>query len=274
MTISMTVLLVVEDDQRIAEPLIEGLERVGFETRHVTTGAAALEMTEVDLVLLDLGLPDMDGLDVLRALRSKGNIPIVVISARTDDVDRIVGLEIGADDYVTKPFVMRELVARIRTVLRRTVAAAEIISAKVEELPQVIAGLVIDRRKRKVTANGDLVILAPKEFDLLVYLADDLDFVRTRSSILEHVWDEHWWGSTKTLDVHIAALRRKLGTSCSIETIRGVGYRLTADEVIATDDEDITTELILDDTSVIGMHGSLGSPGAGLSHGASGTAQS
>jgi two-component system, OmpR family, response regulator RegX3 len=238
-SIAMTVLLVVEDDMRIAEPLLEGLERVGFETRHVTTAAAALEATGIDLVLLDLGLPDMDGLDVLRALRAKGNMPVVVISARSDDVDRIVGLEIGADDYVTKPFVMRELIARIRTVLRRSAASPDTGPARTDEpLPQIIGSLTIDRRKRKVFVERDLIVLAPKEFDLLIYLADDLDFVRTRSSILENVWDEHWWGSTKTLDVHIAALRRKLGPGISIETVRGVGYRLTT-EIISSVEGDI-----------------------------------
>ncbi len=224
----MTLLLVVEDDLRIAEPLLEGLERVGFETRHVSTGAQALEATDMDLVLLDLGLPDMDGLDVLRAFRSRGNLPILIISARSDDVDRIVGLEIGADDYVTKPFVMRELIARIRTVLRRSASLPEGLPAKADEGVQAIGSLMIDRRKRKVFVEGSSIVLAPKEFDLLVFLADDLDFVCTRSSILERVWDEHWWGSTKTLDVHIAALRRKLGAACVIETVRGVGYRLTA----------------------------------------------
>ncbi|MGA7272759.1 MAG: response regulator transcription factor [Acidimicrobiia bacterium] len=215
-------LLVVEDDQTISDPLCRGLEREGFEVSLAETGAAALEADPGDLVLLDLGLPDLDGQTVARRLRERSDVPIIVVTARGDEIDRVTLLEIGADDYVVKPFGYRELVARIRAVLRR--AAASPITTTTQELGPV----TIDRRTRMVTFNDEAVSLTPKEYDLLVFLASDPGAVFSRERILESVWDEHWWGSTKTLDVHVASLRRKLGADL-IETIRGVGFRVAAE---------------------------------------------
>ncbi|MDX3662128.1 response regulator transcription factor [Streptomyces sp. ID05-26A] len=211
--------LLVEDDEPIAESLTRGLSRYGFEVRWVRTGAEALVAGDFALVLVDLGLPDMDGLDVCRELRARGDVPIIVISARSDEVDRVVGLEIGADDYVTKPFGVREVVARMRAVLRRVQPA--------QKEPEVAHGRVrIDRRGRRVHLDGGEVELTPKEFDLLAFLAEDPGAVFTREQIMEAVWDEHWFGPTKTLDVHVGVLRRKLGDAASLETVRGVGFRL------------------------------------------------
>lgn len=215
-------LLVVEDDPTIAEPLRTGLLREGFEVDLVDTGAGALAADECDLVLLDLGLPDLDGRVVCRQLRERSNVPIIVVTARGDEIDRVILLELGADDYVVKPFGFRELVARIRAVLRRTGPNQPQTQTDV----RIEVGLLqIDTRTRNVSYDGRPVALTPKEHDLLVYLARDPDVVHTREQILEDVWDENWWGSTKTLDVHIASLRKKL-TPETIETVRGVGFRL------------------------------------------------
>ncbi len=216
-------LLLVEDDRAIAEPLVEGLERQGFSVRWVRTGADALNADPGDLVLLDLGLPDLDGQVVCRKLRDRSPVPIIVVTARSEEIDRVALLEVGADDYVVKPFGFRELVARIRAVLRRSVGSA---TPVVQDLGNHEGRVRIDVRTRQVTVDGAEVVLTPKEYDLLRHLADDPGAVRTRDQILRTVWDEHWWGSSKTLDVHVASLRRKLGDPGLIETVRGVGYRL------------------------------------------------
>ncbi len=213
-------LLVVEDDPAISSPLVEGLVREGFDVDLAPNGKVALDAPPADLVLLDLGLPDLEGRVVCQALRARGPVPIIVVTARDDELDRVMLLELGADDYMVKPFGFRELVARVRAVLRRSSAAgaqAPVVS--------VVGALTIDHRTRVVTFRGQLVPLTPKEYDVLAYLAADPGAVRTRSQLMRDVWDEHWWGSTKTLDVHIASLRKKLDADV-IETVRAVGYRL------------------------------------------------
>lgn len=212
--------LVVEDDDSIAEPLAKGLRREGFTVVRAKTGAKALEARTVDLVLLDLGLPDMDGYEVCRRLRATSGVPIIVVTARSDEVDRVVGLEIGADDYVVKPFGIRELVARIRAVSRR--------AGPTQEAAQVlrVGSLELDRRTRRATMDGGELALTPKEFDLLALLMSDPEAAINRRRILEEVWDPHWYGTSKTLDVHVASLRKKLGDPAWIETVRGVGFRL------------------------------------------------
>ncbi len=218
-------LLLVEDDDAIAGPLVKGLGREGFEVTRVANGADALAAEPSDLVLLDLGLPDMDGYEVCRRLRAESEVPIIVITARGDEVDRVVGLELGADDYVVKPFGFRELVARIRAVSRR--AASRQADDEAEADPVLHAGRVeVDTRTRRATVDGDEISLTRKEFDLLALLASDPGATRTRDEILEEVWDAHWYGPTKTLDVHVASLRKKLGDPTLIETVRGVGFRL------------------------------------------------
>jgi len=215
-------ILVVEDDDAIAEPLARGLEREGYAVTRAATGEEALDNADVDLVLLDLGLPDIVGYEVCRRIRAKASTPIIVITARGDEVDRVVGLELGADDYVVKPFGYRELLARIRAVRRRTGAIEP-------DGVQRVGPIAIDRRTRKVWNEDTEVSLAPKEFDLLALLAEDAGAVVSRQHILEQVWDPHWYGPTKTLDVHVAALRKKLGGAQCIETVRGVGFRLAVE---------------------------------------------
>ena len=172
------------------------------------------------MVLLDLGLPDRDGFDVCRELRARSDVPIIVVTARSEEIDRVVGLELGADDYIVKPFGFRELVARIRAVSRRR--PSPLPPAGSTELP----GLAIDRRTRRVVVGDTEIALTPKEFDLLAFLAEDAGAVCSRQQVLEEVWDPHWYGPTKTLDVHVASLRKKLGDPSWIETVRGVGFRL------------------------------------------------
>jgi DNA-binding response OmpR family regulator len=211
--------LLVEDDDAIAAPLAEGLQREGLDVDRVATGQAALDHASVDLVLLDLGLPDLDGLEVCRQLRARSSVPVIVLTARGEEVDRVLGLELGADDYLVKPFGFRELMARIRAVTRR---ASGVGGATVLQL----GDLEVDLRARRVTMRGTEVDLTRKEFELLALLVSDPGALRTRQEILESVWDAHWYGPTKTLDVHVAALRKKLGDPSLIETVRGVGFRM------------------------------------------------
>jgi DNA-binding response OmpR family regulator len=214
-------ILVVEDDPSISVPLSEGLRREGFQVEVAGTGAAALAADPVDLVLLDLGLPDLEGNVICQRLRARSAVPIIVVTARGEEIDRVVLLELGADDYVVKPFGLRELVARIRAVLRRTSGAP----AAVPAAEIVVGELYIDPRSRTVRFGGAPVALTPKEYDLLLFLAIEPGAVRGRDQLIREVWDENWWGSTKTLDVHVASLRKKLRPEL-IETVRSVGYRI------------------------------------------------
>jgi DNA-binding response OmpR family regulator len=220
-------ILLVEDDDSIAEPLRAGLQRAGYSVTRVATGAAALAHPDSEFVLLDLGLPDADGADVCRELRTRSDVPIIVITARSDEIDRVVLLELGADDYVVKPFGFKELQARIRAVQRRAQPRA---TDRDSLTPLKVGVLEIDRRTRRVVVDGSEITLTPKEFDLLAFLATDPGAVFSRQDILESVWDTHWYGPTKTLDVHVAALRKKLGDAAWIETVRGVGFRLSPPE--------------------------------------------
>jgi DNA-binding response OmpR family regulator len=218
-------ILLVEDDPSVAASVIDGLVNANLDVEHVSTGSEAISKAvaqNFDLILLDLGLPDMDGQDVCRSVRETSTTPIIVLSARSEEIDRVLALEFGADDYMVKPFGMRELVARIRAVARR-VSPTEASQAAVT---QEIGALSIDRRSQKVFINGQDVYLTPKEFDLLAYLATDPGAVYRRNDIMSEVWDTNWYGTTKTVDAHVAALRKKLGNQDWIEAVRGVGFRL------------------------------------------------
>lgn len=213
-------ILVVEDDPAVVQPLVEGLVRNGFEVEHVGYASqvipAILSMAGIDVVLLDLGLPDGDGLDVLRDIRRISDVPVIIATARGDETDRIVGLELGADDYVVKPFSVRELAARIRAVGRRR---------RVERTSEG-GRVVINRSHRTASVDGNSIDLTTKEFDLLAVLAEEPGRAVPRQELFSRVWDPVWIGTGKTLDVHIASLRKKLGDPDLVETVRGVGYRL------------------------------------------------
>jgi len=223
-------ILLVEDETSITEPLAEALRSEGFETQVAGTVAEALELarTEPDLVLLDVMLPDGSGFDVCRELRQRSRVPIIMLTARGEEADRVVGLELGADDYVVKPFSAREVVARIRAVLRRV---NEPVPGE-HDGPVEIGELRLDPASRQVTHRGEVLELSRKEFELLQLLMRNAGSVVTRERLLDEVWDTNWFGSTKTLDVHVSGIRRKLGDDPSepryLHTVRGVGFRFAA----------------------------------------------
>lgn len=228
-------ILLVEDEVSIAEPFSRVLAREGFDPTIAGTAAEALEAFDrvaPDLVLLDLALPDGDGRDVCRALRAKSDVPVIMVTARGTEIDRIVGLELGADDYVVKPFSGGEVVARIRAVLRRAGRGGGGVPGP--EAPVAVGPVELDPAARRVRVDGEEVDLTRKEFDLLAELLRHAGTVVTREDLMARVWDENWFGSTKTLDVHIGWLRRKLGDDPAsprlITTVRGVGFRFTAPE--------------------------------------------
>lgn len=215
----------MEDDPAVAAGIVDGLGGAAIDALSVGTGREGIDAVSeggFDLLVLDLGLPDLDGTEVCRQIRATSDIPIIVVSARGDEVDRVVALELGADDYLTKPFGMRELLARIRAVTRRTAAADNAPSA---DSPRELGALVIDPRTRRVTLSGSEIHLTPTEFDLLLHLSADPGTVQRRPDILREVWHTEWYGATKTLDAHVAAIRRKLGDPGWIESVRGIGFR-------------------------------------------------
>jgi two-component system, OmpR family, response regulator RegX3 len=229
--------LFVEDERGIAEPFAKALSREGFEPVVARTAARALELADDGdwaIVLLDLNLPDGDGRDVARAIRRASDVPILMLTARGTEADRIVGLELGADDYVVKPFSGAEVIARIRAILRRTGRAAATAPSAPPAEPVTIGELEVDFAARRARLDGEELSLARKEFDLLAELIRHAGRVVTREDLMARVWDENWFGSTKTLDVHIRWLRQKLGDEPStpryLHTVRGVGFRFTAPE--------------------------------------------
>jgi len=227
-------ILLVEDEPAIAEPLAETLTREGFHLEVAGTAAGAVEAAgrvRPDLILLDLMLPDGSGFDVCREVRRDSQVPIIMLTARGAEADRVAGLELGADDYIVKPFSAREVVARVRAVLRRSRPAADSGGE-----PIAIGDIRLDPARHEASLDGEPLELSRKEFDLLRVLMEGAGSVITREALLEDVWDMNWFGSTKTLDVHISGLRRKLGDDSKdpryIHTVRGVGFRFAgADEV-------------------------------------------
>ena len=226
-------ILLVEDEPAIAEPLAETLAREGFDLEVAPTAAAAVDAAarlRPDLILLDLMLPDGSGFDVCREVRRSSQVPIIMLTARGDEADRVIGLELGADDYVVKPFSAREVTARVRAVLRRTAAGARP-EGDADE-PLEVGDVRLDPATRSVTRAGTRVDVTRKEFDLLRLLMRSAGSVVTRERLIDEVWDVNWFGSTKTLDVHVSGLRKKLGDDSAapryIHTVRGVGFMFRA----------------------------------------------
>src|SRR3954469_4822622 len=220
-------ILVVEDEQSIASFVALYLKNAGYDVRTAATGSEALAQAaanDISLILLDLMLPDIDGIDVCRRIRQRSEVPILMLTARDEDVDKIIGLEVGADDYLTKPFNPRELVARVKAILRRSTAERGRPESK-----QIRHGdLLVDAGRREVRVGETEVQLAPKEFDLLWELLDHRGLVLTRDQLLERVWGYAYSGiDTRTVDVHVRQLRRKLGDASPIVTVWGVGYKVS-----------------------------------------------
>jgi two-component system, OmpR family, response regulator RegX3 len=227
--------LVVEDESSISTPLAEALEREGFQPTVAATGSDGLDAAErvrPDIVLLDLMLPDMDGRDVCRRLREASSVPIIMLTAKGTETDRVVGLELGADDYVVKPFSVAELVARMRAVLRR-------VSGRQERSDETltIGEISLDPRTWTVQQNTTQLELTRREFELLRLLMENAGTVISREELMEEVWDPNWFGPTKTLDVHVSSLRKKLGDDPTspryIHTVRGVGFRFAGPQELS-----------------------------------------
>jgi len=219
-------ILVVEDESSIASFVSLYLKNAGYAVRTSPTGGDALQQVASNrpaLIVLDLNLPDIDGIEVCRRIRKSGEVPIIMLTARDEDVDKIIGLEVGADDYLTKPFNPRELVARVKSVLRRTGPDRKQLEAAVLRH----GDLSIDAGRREVRVGDEEVQLAPKEFDLLWELLDHRGLVLTRDQLLERVWGYTFAGDTRTVDVHVRQLRRKLGDASPIVTVWGVGYKVS-----------------------------------------------
>jgi DNA-binding response OmpR family regulator len=228
-------ILLVEDEESISDPLAAALERDGFSAAVAGTASAGLESFRSrppDLVLLDVMLPDGDGRDVLRQIRATSRVPVIMLTARGEEMDRIIGLELGADDYVAKPFSAAELVARIRAVLRRTAAPAPTGTSVLE-----VGEVTVNLDTREVAIDGRPVQLTLKEFELLRMLMEGAGKVVRRTDLMDEVWDPNWYGSMKTLDVHVSSLRKKLGDDPAepryIRTVRGVGFRFASPEELA-----------------------------------------
>jgi DNA-binding response OmpR family regulator len=219
-------IVVVEDDPNIADLLDMYLRQAGYRVIQATTGEAglaAIEREKPRLAILDIGLPgNMDGMELCRAIRAKSTLPIMMLTARDGEIDRVLGLEFGADDYVTKPFSPREIVARVKAILRRTEAPHKVDGPEI-----LMAGdVAVDMSRREATVEGNVIALANREFDLLAYLASNQGLVLSRQQLLDGVWGVGWYGDERTVDVHVRQLRKKLGDSFPLKTIFGVGYRL------------------------------------------------
>jgi DNA-binding response OmpR family regulator len=220
--------LVVEDEQAIASFVSLYLKNAGYGVRAVATGSGALNAVAGEmpsLIILDLNLPDMDGIEICRRIRKSSDVPILMLTARDEDVDKIIGLEVGADDYLTKPFNPRELVARVKSVLRRSTT-----DRRVDGGEEIRHGeLLINSGRREVLVGDEEIQLAPKEFDLLWELLDHRGIVLTRDQLLERVWGYTFAGDTRTVDVHVRQIRRKLGEASPIVTVWGVGYKVATE---------------------------------------------
>jgi two-component system alkaline phosphatase synthesis response regulator PhoP len=222
-------ILVVDDEANIIDLARMYLERDGFQVCEASDGAQALEeikQQKPDLVVLDIMLPEIDGFEVCQRVRAESEVPIIMLTARDDDVDKIVGLELGADDYMTKPFNPRELVARVKAILRRMERAP-----REDTAPVHLGDVSVDPASREVRVGGDIVNLRTKEFDLLLTFCEHRNIVLTREQLLELVWGFDFYGQTRTVDVHVANLRKRLSTSkkVRIETVTGVGYKLVSE---------------------------------------------
>ena len=219
-------IIVVEDDHNISDLVAMYLRREGFrilQADDAEQGLTYIERESPKLLIVDIGLPGaLDGLELCRQVRKTSDVPVIILTARDDEIDRVLGLEMGADDYVTKPFSPRELVARVRAILRRAGAG----TTKAEPVITEVGTVVVDTGRREVLCAGDVVALTTREFDLLAYLVANRGLALSRRQLLDGVWGEGWYGDERTVDVHVRQLRKKLGDELPLTTVWGVGYRL------------------------------------------------
>lgn len=227
----MSKILVVEDDRNLLDTISYNLKKEGYQPLTAADGAAALEITRLekpDLIIMDIMLPQIDGFEVCRILRKETAVPIIMLTARIDETDKIVGLDTGADDYMTKPFSLRELLARVRALLRRSRRSGGIVEVEKDRI--AFGNIEIDLKRHRVTAGNQTVELTAKEFDLLAFLATNKGYVFTREQLLEKVWGYDFAGGTRTVDVHIRWLRQKIetdpGNPRHLVTVRGTGYKI------------------------------------------------
>ncbi len=227
MTPEPETIVVVEDDHNISDLVAMYLRREGFRVLQADDAEHGLDYIDRErpsLLIVDIGLPGaLDGLDLCRQVRKTSDVPVILLTARDDEIDRVLGLELGADDYVTKPFSPRELVARVRAIMRRAGAAA---GGRPEPATSEIGAVVVDTGRREVLCRGEVVALTTREFDLLAYLAANRGLALSRRQLLDGVWGEDWYGDERTVDVHVRQLRKKLGDELPLTTVWGVGYRL------------------------------------------------
>ncbi|HVC69540.1 MAG TPA: response regulator transcription factor [Acidimicrobiales bacterium] len=227
MTTGSDTIIVVEDDHNISDLVTMYLRREGFRVLQADDaehGLGYLERESPKLLIVDIGLPGaLDGLEMCRQVRKTSEVPVIILTARDDEIDRVLGLELGADDYVTKPFSPRELVARVRAILRR---AGPVTGGRTEPATTEIGNIVVDSGRREVLCAGEVVGLTTREFDLLAYLVDNRGLALSRRQLLDGVWGEDWYGDERTVDVHVRQLRKKLGDELPLTTVWGVGYRL------------------------------------------------
>jgi DNA-binding response OmpR family regulator len=218
--------VIVEDDPSISDLVDLYLRQAGFRVLQAPNGERGLDLVQQHqpaLVILDIGLPGIDGLEVCRRLRATTSVPVLFLTARDGELDRIIGLELGADDYVTKPFSPREIVARVKAILRRGATPPTPDDSTVVEIAD---GIIVDTNRREVTVAGEPVALATREFDLLAFLARNIGLALGRQQLLDGVWGEGWFGDDRTVDVHVRQLRKKLGDDLPLATVWGIGYRL------------------------------------------------
>ncbi len=221
-------ILIIEDDEKIADVVRMYLEREGYRVSHSTTGEAGLARLEErppSMLVLDIALPGIDGIEVCRRLRAKSNLPVLMLTARDSEVDKVLGLEMGADDYLTKPFSPRELVARVKAILRRVEPGPS------GSTPITAGGVTLWPERREAVVDDTAVYLTTKEFDLVLYLMQHRGIVLSRQQILSAVWSYDFYGGERTVDAHIRTIRKKLGTSLPLTTIRGVGYKIDAPDL-------------------------------------------
>ncbi|MCR1848631.1 response regulator transcription factor [Paeniclostridium sordellii] len=226
-------ILIVEDEENISDILSYSLKKEGYETKIAGTGIEALELTSSfrpNLIILDLMLPDMNGLDICKEVTTMYSIPIIMLTAKSDTIDKVLGLELGADDYITKPFNIREVIARVKSIFRRISLLSDNIKTDIE-LVRLDNGLEINKKEMKVRIDNEIIHLTSKEYELLLYFVDNINTVLTRAQLLDSIWGIDFECESRTVDTHIQRLRKKLGDYNCIQTVIGTGYKLSGNKI-------------------------------------------